>query len=84
MQEEGWPPPIREFVTAQHSEVFLPAPFSPALAPRQVGPLFEIRQYTLIPGGQIPAGSVSTIPCPLANAACATPIRSRSCTPATV
>jgi hypothetical protein len=50
---EGWPPPIREFVTAQESEVFVPAPFSPPLTPRQVGPLFEIRQYTLA-AGQIP------------------------------
>ena len=49
-KEAGWPPPIREFVAAQQSEVFLPAPFSPALEPRQVGPLFEIRQYTLMPG----------------------------------
>lgn len=50
MKEEGWPPPIREFVVAQHSEVFLPAPFSPALEPRTVGPLFEMRQYTLTAG----------------------------------
>jgi hypothetical protein len=50
MKEEGWPPPIREFVTAQQSEVFHPAPFSPPLEPRTIGPLFEIRQYTLIPG----------------------------------
>jgi len=49
-KEEGWPPPIREFVVAQQSEVFLPAPFSPPLEPRQIGPLFEIRQYTLTPG----------------------------------
>ena len=47
MKEPGWPPPIREFVVAQQNEVFLPAPFSPPLEPRQVGPLFEIRQYTL-------------------------------------
>lgn len=52
-KDEGWPPPIREFVTAQQSEVFHPAPFSPPLTPRQVGPLFEIRQYTLA-AGQIP------------------------------
>ena len=49
-KDAGWPPPIREFVSAQISEVFLPAPFSPPLEPRQVGPLFELRQYTLIPG----------------------------------
>ena len=52
-KEEGWPPPIREFVTDQQSEVFIPAPFSPPLTPRQIGPLFEIRQYTLA-AGQIP------------------------------
>ena len=50
MKEEGWPPPIAEFITGMQNEVFLPAPFSPPLTPRQVGPLFEIRQYTLIPG----------------------------------
>ncbi len=52
-KEPGWPPPIREYVTAMQSEVFLPAPFSPPLTPREVGPIFEIRQYTLT-GGAIP------------------------------
>lgn len=45
-----WPPPIREFVVSMQSEIFIPAPFSPALEPRSVGPLFEIRSYTLAPG----------------------------------
>ena len=49
-KEPGWPPPIREFVTNQESEVFIPAPFSPPLTPREIGPLFEIRQYTLTAG----------------------------------
>lgn len=49
-KEEGWPPPIREFVVSQQSEVFVPAPFSPPLTPRDVGPIFEIRQYTMVPG----------------------------------
>ena len=49
-KEAGRPPPIREFVTHQESEVFIPAPFSPALTPRAIGPLFEIRQYTLTAG----------------------------------
>jgi hypothetical protein len=48
--EEGWPPPIREFVVSQQSEVFLPAPFSPPLTPKEVGPVFEIRSYTIAPG----------------------------------
>ena len=50
MKEAGWPPPIREFVTSAAERGVLPAPFSPPLEPRQVGPLFEIRQYTLTPG----------------------------------
>lgn len=49
-KEEGWPPSIREFVVSQQSEIFNPAPFSPPLQPRTVGPLFEMRQYTLIAG----------------------------------
>lgn len=53
-KEEGWPPPIWEFVVDQQSEVFIPAPFCPPLTPRTVGPLFEIRQYTLT-AGSIPA-----------------------------
>jgi hypothetical protein len=45
-----WPPPIGEFVVSMNSEIFLPAPFSPPLEPKDVGPLFEIRSYTLAPG----------------------------------
>jgi NIPSNAP len=46
-----WPPKIAEFIVAMQSEAFVPAPFSPPLEPRAVGPLFEIRSYTLAPGG---------------------------------
>ena len=49
-----WPPPTSEFVLNMQSEIFLPAPFSPPLTPRAVGPLFEIRTYTIAPGA-IPA-----------------------------
>jgi hypothetical protein len=49
----GWPPPIGEFIVEMKNEVFHPAPFSPPLEAREIGPLFEIRQYTLAPG-QIP------------------------------
>ena len=58
---EGWPPNIREFVTEQQSEIFLPAPFSPKLEPRQLGNLYEIRTYTLKPGG-IPGSSTAGVP----------------------
>jgi hypothetical protein len=45
-----WPPKTSEFIVSMQSEIFIPAPFSPALEPRDVGPLFEIRSYTLAPG----------------------------------
>ena len=51
---QGWPPNTREFVVEQQSEIYLPAPFSPALEPRQLGGIYEIRTYTFKPGG-IPA-----------------------------
>src|SRR5579885_3528463 len=43
---EGWPPNTREFVTEQKSQIFIPAPFSPKLAPATNG-LYEIRIYTM-------------------------------------
>ena len=39
-----------EFVLDMQNELRLPAPFSPALEPRQAGPLFGLRQYTLTLG----------------------------------
>jgi hypothetical protein len=47
---EGWPPNTRELTIAQQSEIFLPAPFSPPLEPRQLGNIYEIRLYTYAPG----------------------------------
>jgi hypothetical protein len=48
---QGWPPDVREFVVDQQADIYLPAPFSPALEPRQHGGLYEIRIYTFKPGG---------------------------------
>jgi NIPSNAP len=48
---QGWPPNIREFVVDQQSEIFVPAPFSPKLEPRQLGNCYEVRIYTFKPGG---------------------------------
>jgi hypothetical protein len=50
VKDPTWPPPIGDLVVDQQSELFIPAPFSPPLTPREIGPLFEIRQYTLVPG----------------------------------
>jgi hypothetical protein len=46
---DGWPPNAREFITEQKSQIFIPAPFSPKLAPATNG-LYEIRIYTMAPG----------------------------------
>ena len=46
----GWPPATREFIVEQKSELFVPAPFSPALEPRQLGGTYEIRMYTYAAG----------------------------------
>ena len=48
-----WPPKTAEFVLDMQSEIFLPAPFSPPLEPRELGGLYEIRSYTLA-AGEIP------------------------------
>jgi hypothetical protein len=49
-KQQGWPPNTREFVVHQKSQIFIPAPFSPKLEPRQLGGIYEIRMYTLKPG----------------------------------
>lgn len=45
-----WPPNNGDLIVSMQSEIYMAAPFSPALTPREVGPLFEIRTYTLAPG----------------------------------
>src|SRR5438067_3957529 len=47
---DGWPPKIQEFIEEMNSEIFIPAPFSPKLEPRQLGGIYEIRTYTMAPG----------------------------------
>src|SRR5689334_15450019 len=47
---QGWPPNTRELTLEQKSEIFLPAPFSPPIEPRQLGAVYEIRRYTYAPG----------------------------------
>jgi len=48
---EGWPPNVGEFEVELQSDIYIPAPFSPKLEPRQLGGLYEIRIYTFKPGG---------------------------------
>src|SRR4029079_5147611 len=50
MKLPGWPPKIQEFIEEMESKIIIPAPFSPKLEQRQLGGLYEIRTYTMLPG----------------------------------
>jgi hypothetical protein len=41
-----WPPDIRPFVERMEAKILVPAPYSPEMTPRQVGPIFEISTFT--------------------------------------
>ncbi len=49
----GWPPKISEFIRTMHSEILVPFPFSPLPAPGKLGPIYEMRIYT-VKGGAMP------------------------------
>ncbi|MEK7353571.1 MAG: NIPSNAP family protein [Chloroflexota bacterium] len=48
--ETNWPPKIGEFIRTQQSEILIPFPFSPLLRPGKLGPIYEMRIYTIKPG----------------------------------
>ncbi|HJM52687.1 MAG TPA: NIPSNAP family protein [Dehalococcoidia bacterium] len=46
----NWPPKTHELIEHQYSEIFVPATFLPPLEiERKIGPIFEMRAYTLQP-----------------------------------
>jgi hypothetical protein len=49
-KDPNWPPKIREFVVDQDVEVVTPFSFVPDIQPGTLGPIFEIRRYSLTPG----------------------------------
>jgi len=49
-KEPNWPPKIAEFIRSMHSEILVPFPFSPLLTPGKLGPIYEMRIYTIKPG----------------------------------
>ena len=49
-KESNWPPKIRDFVVDQQVEVLTPFAFVPEITPGTMGPIFEIRRYSLTPG----------------------------------
>ena len=46
----GWPPNISEFIRTMSSEIITPFEFIPTPMPGKMGPIFEIRYYTLKAG----------------------------------
>ena len=45
-----WPPNTSEFIVKMRSEIVHPFPFVPELDPGKMGPIFELRYYTIKPG----------------------------------
>jgi hypothetical protein len=52
-KDANWPPKIQEFVLDQQVEVLVPFPFVPEVMPGKVGPVFEMRRYS-IKAGTVP------------------------------
>ncbi len=46
----GWPPKVAHLQQHMRSEIFTPAPFSPEFPGGEKGPVFEWREYMVIPG----------------------------------
>src|SRR5216683_2937885 len=49
-KDPNWPPKIREFVIHQQVELVTPFSFVPEITPGTIGPIFEMRCYSLTPG----------------------------------
>jgi hypothetical protein len=52
-KDANWPPKIQEFIREMRSEIVVPFSFVPEVRPGKIGPIFELRYYTLKPG-QLP------------------------------
>ena len=46
----NWPPKVAHLLKDQRSEIFIPSPMTPTFAKGNRGPIFEWREYMLIPG----------------------------------
>jgi len=49
-KEPNWPPKISEFIRQMRSEVIVPFSFIPEPRPGKMGPVYELRYYTIKPG----------------------------------
>ena len=50
VKDGAWPPKTSEFIREMKSEIVVPFPFVPEVQPGKIGPIFEIRYYTLKAG----------------------------------
>ena len=49
-KDPNWPPKIGEFIREMRSEIVAPFGFIPEARPGKIGPIFELRYYTIKPG----------------------------------
>jgi hypothetical protein len=49
-KDTNWPPKIQEFIVNMQSEIIVPFPFTTELLPGKMGPIFEVRYYTIKAG----------------------------------
>jgi len=49
-KDPNWPPKISEFIRQMRSEIVAPFSFIPEPRPGKMGPVFELRYYTIKPG----------------------------------
>ncbi len=49
-KDSNWPPKIGEFIVNQDVQLITPFPFIPEITPGTVGPIFEMRMYSVAPG----------------------------------
>ena len=53
-KDSNWPPKIKEFIVSQRADIMTPLSISPELKPGKMGPIFEMRVYTLAGGAEVP------------------------------
>ena len=46
----AWPPKVKHLIEDMRADVCIPAPFCPVMASGALGPIFEWREYQILPG----------------------------------
>lgn len=50
VKDKVWPPQTGEFIIRMQTDIMIPFNFSPEIKPGKMGPIFEMRTYTYLPG----------------------------------